>query len=286
MNSIIAGFAKFTFHSLQSMADKELFSRIMSSCYFSRSASGENFIPEYAFSYQISGTPQVSDGKNVYEFKAGDFRLNIRNKLAKYVKLPPPNGEYKSLAVHISQEVLRSISLEYGFEASPSHIDRPVLLLKHDPFYKNYVDSVTPFLPFSETKQDDLINLKIKEAVLTLLKVQPELKDILFDFTDPHKIDLETYMEQHYKFNLSMQHFAYMTGRSISSFKRDFEQIFDTSPGRWLLYRRLKEAFYLLKEKGKTASEVYIETGFEDISHFSRSFKKEFGFPPSKIIGK
>ncbi|MFC3559045.1 helix-turn-helix domain-containing protein [Pedobacter jamesrossensis] len=247
---------------------------------------GENFIGEYIFSYQVSGSLEVSDGINKVEFKAGDFRLSLRNKLAKYIKQPGITEKYESLSVFIDQETLRNISLEYHLQAIPTFADRPVLLLNQHPLYKNFFDSLSPFLSASAPGSDDLINLKLKEAVLTLLKVQPELKDVLFDFTDPHKIDLKAYMEQHYKFNLTMQHFAYMTGRSVSSFKRDFDQDFGTSPGKWLLNRRLKEAFYLLKEKGKAPSDVYVETGFEDISHFSRAFKKEYGFPPSKIYDK
>jgi len=80
-----------------------------------------------------------------------------------------------------------------------------------------------------------------------------------------------------------MQRFAYMTGRSISSFERDFQQVFGISPGRWLLWRRLNEANNLLTRQGYTLSDVYIKVGFEDISHFSRTFKKQFGIPPSRI---
>jgi AraC-like DNA-binding protein len=138
-------------------------------------------------------------------------------------------------------------------------------------------------LPLAAAGNDDITRLKIKEALLTLMKVQPELKDILFDFSEPAKIDIAAYMEQNFRFNLSMQCFAYMTGRSISSFKRDFQAIFGISPGRWLLYRRLKEAYFLIKQQGRSPSDVYITVGFEDISHFSRSFKSQFGVPPSRV---
>jgi AraC-like DNA-binding protein len=43
----------------------------------------------------------------------------------------------------------------------------------------------------------------------------------------------------------------------------------------------LEQAYFLIKEKGKKPSDVYLEVGFEDLSHFSFAFKKEFGKAPS-----
>jgi len=39
----------------------------------------------------------------------------------------------------------------------------------------------------------------------------------------------------------------------------------------------------LIKEKGSKPSDVYLEVGFEDLSHFSYAFKNAFGVAPSKI---
>jgi AraC-like DNA-binding protein len=49
------------------------------------------------------------------------------------------------------------------------------------------------------------------------------------------------------------------------------------------LKRRLQEAHYLIKEKGQPPSDVYLELGFEDLSHFSFAFKKTYGVAPSRI---
>jgi AraC-like DNA-binding protein len=90
-------------------------------------------------------------------------------------------------------------------------------------------------------------------------------------------------MKKNFHFNVQLDRFAYLTGRSLATFKRDFQRIFDISPSRWLIQKRLQEAYYQIKEKGKTPSEVYLEVGFEDLSHFSFAFKKQFGMPPSKV---
>jgi len=80
-----------------------------------------------------------------------------------------------------------------------------------------------------------------------------------------------------------MQRFAYMTGRSISAFKRDFKQIFNDTPNHWLVQKRLQEAHFLIEKQAKKPSEIYFDLGFKDLSHFSFAFKKQFGLAPTEI---
>lgn len=253
------------------------------SCYGTHNREGEQFIPEYIFSYQISGTMIMNDGIREYIFNPGDFRFGRRNHLMKFNKLAPDGGEFKSFSVHFDQPFLRSLSLDAGYKAEKYVNSNAVIYLKTDPLYKNYFDSLLPYLQLNGEDDKDLFALKLKEAVLLLLKVNPEIKDILFDFSEPGKIDLEAFMNKNFHFNVNLSRFAYLTGRSLTTFKRDFEKLFHLTPNRWLRQRRLQEAYYLIKEKGKTASDIYLDLGFQDLSHFSFAFKKQFGTAPSKI---
>ncbi len=90
-------------------------------------------------------------------------------------------------------------------------------------------------------------------------------------------------MNKNYKFNVSIARFAYLTGRSLSAFKRDFKELFDDSPSHWLVQRRLEEAHFLLEKKKTKPSDVYHEVRFEDLSHFSFAFKKRCGYSPAEL---
>lgn len=263
--------------------DKKL-SQILYSCYFTRNREGEQFIPEHTLSYQISGSLILNDGNKLYTLNEGDLRFCNRNHLVKFIKQPPPNGEFKSLSVYLDQDTLRNFSMEYGYKAEKHKQQHDAILqLNPDPLYKSYMDSLMPYHEIKQPGNEKLLSLKLREAILILLQVNPELKDILFDFTEPGKIDLESFMNKNFHFNVQLKRFAYLTGRSLATFKRDFEKIFHVSPSRWLQQRRLQEAHYLIKEKGKAPSDVYLELGFEDLSHFSFAFKKKYGIAPSKI---
>ena len=267
----------------ESKADKQ--SGIAYSCYFNRNREGEQFASEHVLSYQISGKLTVNNSDNEYTFEEGDFRFVRRNQLIRFVKQPPPGGMFSSLSVYLDQPILRSFSMEYGYQSEPAKRRQAegVLHLKSGILVKSFMDSLLPYVDGDRLINQQLQTLKLREAIMILLQSDPAMKDILFDFSEPGKIDLEAFMNKNFQFNVHLNRFAYLTGRSLATFKRDFEHIFDTSPSRWLLQRRLQEAYYLIKEKGLAPSEVYLETGFEDLSHFSHAFKKTYGVPPSRL---
>jgi AraC-like DNA-binding protein len=266
----------------QPTEDRQL-SQIVYSCYHSRSREGEQFVPEHVLSYQIAGTLFLNDGVREYVCNPGDFRFIKRNKLVKFNKQPPENGDFKSISIYLDQQTLRNFCMEFGYEAASHQAENAVVTLKPHTLLASYIDSLLPYQEFSPPGSQQLMALKLKEAILILLQTNPDMKEILFDFSEPGKIDLEGFMNQNFHFNVQLKRFAYLTGRSLATFKRDFEKIFHQSPSRWLLQRRLQAAHYLIKEQGKAPSEVYLETGFEDLSHFSYTFKKFYGVAPSRL---
>lgn len=96
------------------------------------------------------------------------------------------------------------------------------------------------------------------------------------------KIDLQDFMERNFRCDMSMTEFARATGRSLSTFKRDFKKMSDLSPERWLTDRRLRASYDLLA-RGLRVSDVCFDVGFKNVSHFSAIFKKKFGCTPGDV---
>ena len=142
---------------------------------------------------------------------------------------------------------------------------------------------------FSEAKEpaQALLELKFRELILTIAD-NPRNADLLAYFCslahEPRAVSLERLMMENYRYNLKLEELAQLSNRSLSAFKRDFQTIFHTTPGKWLLEKRLQNAKELLSHnRNKPISEVAYESGFETLAHFSRSFKQRFGAPPSSI---
>jgi len=253
------------------------------SCYHTESRSGEQFVSEHSLTYQIAGSLALSDGETTVVSKSDSVVLVKRNNLVKFIKTPPKGADFESISLRFSQEILRAVSLEYNFKAKPTSSNSfPVVELKMNDLLRSFISSLLAYHRSSKSLSKAMLDLKMKEGILLLIELKPELKNSLFNFSDPHKIDLEAYMNQNFHFNVHLDRFAYLTGRSLATFKRDFQKIYGTTPGKWLLHKRLQAAHFLITERHKNASDIYLDLGFEDLSHFSYAFKKEFGKAPSR----
>ncbi|MFP7654920.1 helix-turn-helix domain-containing protein [Chryseobacterium proteolyticum] len=254
--------------------------RLILNDYKGADVEGEAFVTDHIFSYILQGKHEVWLGNKKYSFQQGDFRFFRRNQLAKYVKNTGTEG-FKSIAIHIDQTTLKEMSHQYGWIADEMNLSGEVLLISPDNLLKGFTESLIPYLQEPEIDHHILM-LKTRELIMLLIKNNPQFKNILFDFREPGKINLEAFMNSHYRYNISIERFAFLTGRSLAGFKRDFEKLFLTSPRRWLVRKRLEDAQYQIEEKGYRPSDIYLDLGFEDLSHFSYAYKKAFGYAPNK----
>lgn len=94
------------------------------------------------------------------------------------------------------------------------------------------------------------------------------------------KIDIEKTMLDNFQYNLKIEDFAKLCGRSLSVFKRDFNNHFNTTPYKWLKAKRLEYAKKLLIESELNVNQICYESGFKNNSHFIQSFKEKFELPP------
>ena len=199
------------------------------------------------------------------------------------IKYPSKSGKYQFISITLDKEVLQEYALENKIVIESPYKSKQKLFFKPDDFLTSYFLSLSPYINKKKEATPKLANLKIREAIELLLQSSPDFKQILFDFSEPYKMDLEEFMNQNYMFNIPLASFAQLTGRSLSGFKRDFTKIFDTTPKQWLLAKRLDEAYYLIKQKKQRPTDFYLDLGFENISHFYFSFKQKFGITTSEL---
>ncbi|MCV6629652.1 MAG: AraC family transcriptional regulator [Flavobacteriaceae bacterium] len=126
---------------------------------------------------------------------------------------------------------------------------------------------------------------KMEELVLTTLQsiaeASPKHYQLFYNYAKHERIDLETFMNRNFYYKYNLEQFAMISGRSLSTFHREFRSIFGTTPHQWLLKKRLHWADTLLRTTNRSVSEVAFEMSFEDLAHFSKAYKKEFGRNPS-----
>lgn len=231
----------------------------------------------------VSGQFTLETSDQTVSMRKGEMLLVRKNQLGQITKAPLPGENYETIVITLQEDLLRKIAMEEQIDVQQKYTGPPNILIPANDFLQGYFQSVIPYVrnPM-ETVTTDMGILKVKEGVKLLLHAMPRLTSFLFDFSEPHKIDLEKFMLGNFHFNLPIEKFAQLTGRSLAAFKRDFQKIFGMPPRHWLQERRLSEARHLIEYKNKKPSAIYLDLGFESLSHFSHAFKKRFGKTPTE----
>lgn len=231
---------------------------------------------------QVSGRFTMETADQKFSMEQGEMLLIRRNQLGELTKTPLNGEDYQTIVICLKEDLLRQIALEEQIEIREKYTGPTNILIPGNDFLHAFFQSVLPYVRNSEARVTNAVGmLKVKEAVQLLLHTMPEVRGFLFDFSEPYKMDLERFMLSNFHFNIPVEKFARLTGRSLAAFKRDFQKTFDMAPRQWLQDKRLTEARHLIENKKMKPSAIYLDLGFESLSHFSNSFKKKFGRAPT-----
>lgn len=232
----------------------------------------------------ISGETKIVQADATYFFKKGDIFLIPRNQLATIINYPKDGQPHKTVVMHLSVERLRDFYSNRKFTAKPPKSQK-IYNFNNHPLLESCLASLIPYFDMKDVPAE-IASLKITEAISILRTLNRDIDNVLANFEEPGKIDLAGYMEKNFMFNLPLEKFGYLTGRSLTTFKRDFKKAFNTTPQRWLTQKRLELAHYQFVEKKRKPVDVCYETGFENLSHFSFAFKKHFGYAPTELLAQ
>lgn len=169
---------------------------------------------------------------------------------------------------------------------TPGRKYEPIIPVSNDAGVQSFFQSMVPYFESAREPDPSLLELKFKELVLTIAD-NPHNSELLSYFCsllqEPQTLALQRVMEDNFCYNLKLEEFARLSNRSLSAFKRDFQKQFNSTPGKWLMEKRLNHAMHLLSNAGKSVAEASFESGFENPAHFSRVFRNQFGVSPASV---
>jgi AraC-like DNA-binding protein len=259
---------------------------IFFSCYSAHNTTCIHSIQAHSINYVSSGEQIIEDGNNKITISAGEAAFVRRNHRTRIYKNGKDGEGYKGVSLVFDRNVLRNFYSKLDKANLPRDIsieEKNVFRIAHRPDIKSLFQSLTPYFDENLKPTEAIAHLKLLEGIYVLLNTADIFYQILFDFTDPWKVDILEFLNDNYMDDLSMEQIAMYTGRSLATFKRDFNKISSLSPQKWLIKKRLETAYVLLKEDGKKVQDVYVEVGFKNPSHFSTAFKKQYGIPPTDV---
>jgi len=197
------------------------------------------------------------------------------------------NEEFCLLLFFVPDDFIRSVVKEYAGELNQASENvgsmESTIRVNNDVALDVFFQSMLTYFSGIERPSEALLKLKLKELILSILvsRNNPALSKYFHSIPSQEAPSVSEIMESNFRYNLSLDNFAELCHRSLSSFKRDFQKQFKETPGKWLLNKRLEYASVLLRNNQLNISQIVFESGFEDLSHFSRSFKNKFGLSPT-----
>lgn len=254
------------------------------SCYEDKFFKSDIMFDVHMLIWFISGETKIVQADATYLFKKGDIFLIPRNQLATIINYPKDEQPHKTVVMHLTTTRLRDYYAKLNVKPTTVTAQK-ILCYNNHPLLESCLSSLIPYFEMKELPEE-IASLKITEAISILRIIDKGIDNVLANFDEPGKINLTNYMEKNFMFNLPLEKFGYLTGRSLTTFKRDFSKAFNTTPQRWLTRKRLELAHYQFVEKKKKPIDVCYEVGFENLSHFSYAFKKQFGYTPTELANR
>lgn len=238
--------------------------------------------------YMYSGEIVIEERGKTTRLHKGECAF-IRKDFSVQMTKQAWNGEqFKAIFLMFTPKFLRSFYNRLDKNTLPKDAKRNKISLCKLPSNRSDIvslfESMTPYFNSDIEPTEELLQLKMVEGMYVLLSTSKNLYASVFDFTDPWKIDILDFLESNYMNDISMEEIANYTGRSLSTFKRDFKKCSTLSPREWLIHRRLEAAHELIRKGERKVSEICFEVGFKNLSHFSKIYKEKYGISPTGYL--
>ncbi|GAB3180679.1 AraC family transcriptional regulator [Telluribacter humicola] len=245
----------------------------------------EVFFEEHAVIVVLEGEKKFINPTQEVHVEKGDILFIQRGF---YLMSESINEAYKSLVFFFDEKLLKEFvglhSELFDSEEGTSPLQSPILHLHSNDTFSQFVNSVFPYFRNQTSLKNHFLRLKFQELLLHLLEIDQsgKLQAILYSLYKGQKADLTFLMNSYYLKPLMLNELARLSGRSLSAFKRDFQDEFQVSPAHWIKNKRLEHADFLLRNTDKNVSEISTEIGYESVSHFIKSYKEKYGFTPKR----
>lgn len=250
----------------------------------------QNMLKEHFLLFAMEGGNELRIGNQLFSLKKGDMLLIKKATYVEIVKSGHALNDfmYESVSFSLEKDIIISFIklIETGDYLGRPILDDEVIVHSYGGRLQSFLASLKPYFDDNENIKTELFKLKILELLFDLSQESPKFLQQLINLNRYETRDLMKTMETYCFQPYTLQELAHISGRSLSSFRREFESLHHRSPAKWIQEKRLQKARDLLFSTQLTIANVCDEVGYENVSHFSRLYKSHFGFNPSETKKK
>lgn len=239
------------------------------------------------FTFLLEGEKTIHFAGTQVSVKPHQFILLAAGNCLMSEKIAAPGAAYHSILFFFDGKLLpdffeRHSTLPGKPAKQPNNL--PFLLFEKDAFLVHFIHSLDCLLTGDKPIHNDLQKIKLEELFLYLSLKYPGQMQQLRNMSSEANEDLiiRQAVTSNINNNITVEELAFLCNMSLSSFKRRFARIYNKSPNKWLLEKRMEMAAKMLRQDNRKASEIYYELGYENLSSFIQSFKQAYGITPKQ----
>jgi AraC-like DNA-binding protein len=243
-----------------------------------------SFITEHTLIFVLHGHKLLHIEEQTYTTEAGHLVL-LKRGIYALSEFVPDGLDYEVLLLFFTDDFIKKFLHAHQLITGKSPATAAHLVIPANELLNGFKTQFMGYFGKNIKGLESILQLKLQELFLLLLgsaqgqQVLEFLQSIAFG----QPVDIDFIVRKHLFQPLSLEELAKLSGRSLASFKRDFQHRYNSSPKKWINDQRLEHARLLLLHSGKNVSEVAMECGFENIPHFIRIFKQKFGGTPNSV---
>ncbi|MEL4105478.1 AraC family transcriptional regulator [Oscillospiraceae bacterium WX1] len=255
------------------------------SCTHSFGKSGSMFLEDPVLLIVLQGFYTVNYGRQSYEIKKNEMVLLKKSIAVDYKKSGDPENDnlFEYMLFFLKDEFLQEFIKYANMTIVRPEELIPISVKTVDSRMLGFIDSIRPYFTESESIDAGLIKLKMLELLYSISSKDSNLLGQMIQLKQQARRDIKDVLEDNYRNPVSISDLAYLSGRSLASFKRDFHEIYNVSPSEWIRKKRLQKAKELLINTDMSVTDICYSVGLENVTHFSRIFKKHFNISPSSF---
>ena len=205
-----------------------------------------------------------------------------RNLHSDYVRT---SGQLKAFLLFLDEDVIKDFIADHNHKTkNKTKYENKFLNVNSNTLLDQYFQSLKIFETQRFTSKG-LLKSKLLEFLHLLTLSNPEVDFaslIGLQKSRSEKRNVRRLLQKPSHLKLNIADLARLSGRSLSSFNRDFRATYNMPPKQWLKKRRLSYAEKLLRRKDLTITEIAFDIGYENVSHFIKSFKDTYGMTPKQ----
>jgi AraC-like DNA-binding protein len=246
------------------------------------------WVEHHLITYVISGKKDWITPNKTFKLTAGDA-LFIRKGV--YTTKQYLENDYCVILFFINDAFIKRFIDEnesYQKVQRDNAEHNQIFKINSNESFNILIESIFNYLKKGDEIPRNLVEIKFKELLFNLVlnTRNKAILDFFNSIPESQKASIENIMLKNFQYNLKIEDFAKLCGKSLSTFKREFKDYFNTTPGKWLINKRLDYAQSLLIGTNLTISQVGYDSGFKNNSHFIQAFKTKNKLTPSQFKTK